>query len=275
MALMTISPSLSEQFSAVVNLSVVTNVVPYIVSLSALFVMMRTAGVDQGTYRRNAIVAMVALLYSTYAIYASGMEAVLGGMIVMALGFIVWGFLAPRFTTAPAVAARHTSARPTAQAVSVVFALLAGSILFLAASSPARAGTVDRIRETSKVNLGYRAGLKPFSYRDDAGNPAGYSVALCCGIAPRGSSSRQCLSPGVMLPTIHHRYRDHALRTSAVLQHLAKRVLDVLSESLEARSGEVRFQICRLNSLLVARHLEAAAAGNRLTLTTLEEASWL
>src|SRR3954464_9327271 len=44
MALSTISPSLSEQFSALVNLAVVTNVVPYIISLSALTVMMKGAG---------------------------------------------------------------------------------------------------------------------------------------------------------------------------------------------------------------------------------------
>jgi putrescine:ornithine antiporter len=40
LALSTISPSLSEQFSVLVNLAVVTNVVPYVISLSALMVMM-------------------------------------------------------------------------------------------------------------------------------------------------------------------------------------------------------------------------------------------
>jgi putrescine:ornithine antiporter len=43
MALSTISPSLSEQFSVLVNLAVVTNVIPYIVALSALL-MMKNAG---------------------------------------------------------------------------------------------------------------------------------------------------------------------------------------------------------------------------------------
>ena len=43
LALMTISPTLSEQFSALVNLAVVTNVVPYVISLSALMVMMKAA----------------------------------------------------------------------------------------------------------------------------------------------------------------------------------------------------------------------------------------
>jgi putrescine:ornithine antiporter len=106
LALMTISPTLSEQFSALVNLAVVTNVVPYIVSLSALFVMMQAVGVDQQKYRLNVAVVLVAMLYSTYALYASGHEAVMGGMLVMAITFIVWGFLAPRFAPSATPASR-------------------------------------------------------------------------------------------------------------------------------------------------------------------------
>ena len=97
MALSTVSPSLSEQFSVLVNLAVVTNVVPYIIALSALIVMMQKAGVAPGPYRRNVAVSLVATLYSVYAIYASGAQAVLGGTIVMGIGFVIFGFLAPRF----------------------------------------------------------------------------------------------------------------------------------------------------------------------------------
>jgi putrescine:ornithine antiporter len=97
MALSTISPSLNEQFSALVNLAVVTNVLPYILALSGLMVMMRNAGVSQNVYRRNTIVAMVAMIYSVYAIFASGKDAVLGAMIVMGIGFVVYGFIAHRF----------------------------------------------------------------------------------------------------------------------------------------------------------------------------------
>jgi putrescine:ornithine antiporter len=104
MALATISPTLNEQFNALVNLAVVTNVVPYIISLSALMVIMRNAKVTDAVFRRNAIVATIATLYSVYAIYASGKDAVLGGTLVMALSYVVYGFLAPRFSVAPAVA---------------------------------------------------------------------------------------------------------------------------------------------------------------------------
>src|SRR6185436_15348554 len=59
LALSTISPDLNKQFSALVNLAVVTNVLPYIIALSALFVMMRDARVDQRTWRRNTFVTVV------------------------------------------------------------------------------------------------------------------------------------------------------------------------------------------------------------------------
>jgi hypothetical protein len=40
------------------------------------------------------------MLYSVYAIYASGKDAVLGGMLVMGIGYVIWGFIAPRFSAA-------------------------------------------------------------------------------------------------------------------------------------------------------------------------------
>jgi putrescine:ornithine antiporter len=108
LALSTISPSLSDQFGVLVNLAVVTNVIPYIIALSALPLMMQRAGVERPKYRTNVAIAVVAMLYSTYAIYASGVDAVMGGTLVMAIGFIIWGFIASRFVltnrpTTPAV----------------------------------------------------------------------------------------------------------------------------------------------------------------------------
>ncbi len=101
LALSTISPTLSKQFSALVNLAVVTNVLPYIISLSALSVMMRTAKVSDAVFRRNMTIALVAMLYSVYAIFASGKDAVLGGMLATGIGFVIWGVIAPRFAAAP------------------------------------------------------------------------------------------------------------------------------------------------------------------------------
>ncbi len=92
-AISTMSPDLSKAFGVLVDLSVVTNVVPYVMALSGLMMMMRTEGVDQATYRRNSIVTVIAILYSTYALYASGGIAVIGGIVIMSFGYMIFGFL--------------------------------------------------------------------------------------------------------------------------------------------------------------------------------------
>jgi len=173
----TISPSLTQQFAAVVNLAVVTNVIPYIISLSALIVMMQKAGVTGLAYRRNVVVVLIATLYSTYAIYASGATAVLGGTVVMVLGFVIYGFLAPRFEV------RKTTSQSTEAVRRVVATGVVGFALLIAAAVPVRAATLDRVRETNRLRLGYVAEARPFSYQDASGNPAGYSVALCQKVA--------------------------------------------------------------------------------------------
>jgi putrescine:ornithine antiporter len=191
MALSTISPNLSEQFAALVNLAVVTNVIPYIVSLSALFVMMRDAGTEPAAYRRNAIVSVVAMVYSVYALYASGKDAVMGGMLVMAIGYIIYGLIAPRF------AVQGTKARKPAIAAAVIIAF---SVLCSPAPRPVHAaeggtaaqaaatGALARIKQSGKMNIGYVAGARPFVYRDDAGHATGYLAVLCQTIADQVKS---------------------------------------------------------------------------------------
>ena len=117
------------------------------------------------------------MLYSTYAIYASGKDAVLGGMIVLALTYIVYGFLAPRFSGAT------TAKRAPGGASAAIVAALA---LFVAAGfapDPAQAQTLDAVQKAGKIKLGYRADARPFSFKDESGQPAGYSVELCRRIA--------------------------------------------------------------------------------------------
>jgi ABC-type amino acid transport substrate-binding protein len=63
----------------------------------------------------------------------------------------------------------------------VAILLLALTPVVNAAGGPA--GTLEHVRQTSKLTLGYRADVQPFSYRDESGNAAGYSVALCQRIA--------------------------------------------------------------------------------------------
>jgi len=87
-------------------------VIPYIVSLSALFVMMKGAKVAEGIYARNTVITLVAMAYSVFAIYASGKDAVMGGTLVLGVTYIVWGFIAPRFEGSQAAKA----AKPVAKA---------------------------------------------------------------------------------------------------------------------------------------------------------------
>jgi len=102
LALSTISPKLSDQFNILADLAVVTCLVPYILALSALPMMMRNAAADRRVYQRTLAVAMIAMIYSVYSIYEAGKDAVLGGMLVLAIGLVLFGLLAPRFLAATA-----------------------------------------------------------------------------------------------------------------------------------------------------------------------------
>jgi len=58
--------------------------------------------------------------------------------------------------------------------------------LFLAAlglSLPAAAQTLDKIRKSGVITLGYIDGAAPFSFADGTGQPQGYSVELCNAVA--------------------------------------------------------------------------------------------
>src|SRR5882672_5685861 len=175
MALSTISPTLSEQFNALVNLAVVTNVIPYIISLSALVVMMKKAGVAEAVYKRNVAVMLVAVLYSTYAIYASGKDAVLGGTIVLALAYILYGFLAPRFVgVGTAEAGVRRPAHAAGRAAAAIVAALAAAWLLAPRPAQAQSFAPERL-----ITIGYYADARPFSYENESGKPVGYGVEIC------------------------------------------------------------------------------------------------
>jgi ABC-type amino acid transport substrate-binding protein len=64
--------------------------------------------------------------------------------------------------------------------ISLAIALVAGSLSAVIAAEPASAGPVqDRIKAAGKVVLGYREGAAPFSYKNDQGQPAGYTIDIC------------------------------------------------------------------------------------------------
>lgn len=50
-------------------------------------------------------------------------------------------------------------------------------------AAPMQGSTLEQVRSTGKLTLGYLAEARPLSYRNESGNPDGYAVALCRGIA--------------------------------------------------------------------------------------------
>jgi putrescine:ornithine antiporter len=99
-ALSTISPNASAQFNKLVGLAAVTNIIPYITSLTGLLVIMHKAQVTPQVFRRNSLILLVAMLYCFYALYASGLDAVFGAALVMVVGYLLFGSIAKRFVNA-------------------------------------------------------------------------------------------------------------------------------------------------------------------------------
>lgn len=97
LSLMTINPSLAGQFNVLVNLSVVTNVMPYLLSMAAISVIQKSENVPGNKVRKTNLIAIVGSIYSLYALYASGSEALMYGSIVTFAGWTLYGFVSHRF----------------------------------------------------------------------------------------------------------------------------------------------------------------------------------
>ena len=97
LALMTISPELNEQFGRVVNLAVVTNLVPYVMSMAALITIQNVSGVPRDKAMMTNFVAMIATVYSFYALWSSGPEAIMLGGLCVFVGWTLFGFVSARF----------------------------------------------------------------------------------------------------------------------------------------------------------------------------------
>jgi len=101
LTLLTISPSLSTQFVVLVNLAVVTNLIPYLLSMGALPKMQQVLGVEAHRARTANIVAAAAGAYSLYALYSAGYQAVMWGSLVTFAGWILYGAVSRRFSDTP------------------------------------------------------------------------------------------------------------------------------------------------------------------------------
>jgi putrescine:ornithine antiporter len=97
LSLMTISPNLNAQFTILVNLAVVTNIIPYLLSMAAVNVIMKSEGAEPKKTKIAMIIGLVGSLYSMYALYASGSAAMLYGSLVTFFGWVIYGFISQKF----------------------------------------------------------------------------------------------------------------------------------------------------------------------------------
>ena len=88
MLVFTTSPTLIKQFDALLQLATVANLIPFVLAMAALDIMQKQAGYNS---RLTRMVAVFGGIYSIYACYACGMEAVTYGMIATLTGYILYG----------------------------------------------------------------------------------------------------------------------------------------------------------------------------------------
>ena len=97
LALLTTSPDLSSQFDRLVNLAVVTNIVPYLLSMAALMTIHKAAGVSPRQALLANVIAYIGAAYSYFALWSSGAEAIMLGGIATMLGWTLYGTVSRRF----------------------------------------------------------------------------------------------------------------------------------------------------------------------------------
>ena len=75
---MTISPELFKQFNRLVDLAVVTNIMPYLLSMAAVAVIMKVAKVEPSKAKLYNVIAIIGAIYSFYALFSTGITEVFG-----------------------------------------------------------------------------------------------------------------------------------------------------------------------------------------------------
>ena len=101
----------------------------------------------------------------------------------------------------------------------------------------ASAGTLDRIRQEKTLRIAYRADARPFSYKDDTGEPAGFMVDLCREVARKLPQQLNLPSLSVTYVTV-----TAADRFDAIQQNKADLLCEPTSATLSRRE-QVDFSI--------------------------------
>jgi putrescine:ornithine antiporter len=113
----------------------------------------------------------------------------------------------------------------------VLAGVAAASALTVVSAQRSDTGALSRIRETGRIRIGYRTDARPFSYTDDSGKPAGYSIALCERMLDglRADAGAGALTPEWKPLAAADRFR-------AVQDHQIDLLCGADSETLERRS---------------------------------------
>ena len=113
---------------------------------------------------------------------------------------------------------------------------ISGAVL-LAAVGVAVAGTLDRIGQEKTIRIAYREDAAPFSYKDKLGEPAGFVVDLCRGVAKK-------LAEQLNLPSLNAVYVPVTAenRFEAITQQKADLLCEPTSATLSRRE-QVDFSI--------------------------------
>jgi putrescine:ornithine antiporter len=116
---MTVSPSLDKQFTVLLDLSVLTNLIPYLLSMSALMVLQHVEHVSDKLARKANIVAVLATIYCLYAVHTTGATALTYGGIIIFAGWGIYGLIANKLNAREAPAKKipegpaHNGAPPS------------------------------------------------------------------------------------------------------------------------------------------------------------------
>jgi glutamate/aspartate transport system substrate-binding protein len=122
--------------------------------------------------------------------------------------------------------------------LAVLVAMAAATV----SASTAAMDTLSRIRETQTIVIAYREGSLPFSFVDDKGQPAGYSVDFCLRIA-------DAVKRELKLPSLKIRYLpvDSVTRFSALVEGKAALECGTTTNNAERRQ-RVSFTIAHFFS---------------------------
>lgn len=101
----TMSPSLLKQFNILINLAVMINLIPYLLSMSSVPDLQKAEHVPANKARLTNIAAFIGGVYSCYAVYGCGWTVIMEGAFVALMGILIYFVVSPklRYNAAPRV----------------------------------------------------------------------------------------------------------------------------------------------------------------------------